>query len=140
MVEIKVNLSVVLPGSTMLSKEECLKTIQKVITTKTGKKKLVVKEVEDWNKMDSHSLKVSDKNGANTEIITFHTRKSKPATQSMNISKEAYNYMIDKNACPEWSKQSAWNKMDKEERLKSHLQRTMEYLGGISYSYQVFED
>ena len=142
--EIKLNLSIELPGSTMLKKEECLKTTHKVIEkkTKAGKiyKKTIKVEVEDWDKMEKHSMRVADKNGTNTEIITFHTRKCKPATQSLNISKEAYEYMIDKDSCPSWSKPSKWTAMSKKERLEAHLQRTVEHLGGTSYTYQVFED
>lgn len=140
MSEIKLSLSVILPGSVMLSKEECLKTTQKTITTKNGKKKTVTKVVEDWDKMEKHTMGVTDTDGTNPEIITFHTRKCKPATQSLNMSKEAYEYMIDKNSCPSWSKPSKWAAMSEKERLEAHLQRTVEHLGGTSYTYQVFGD
>lgn len=143
MSEIKVNLSIVLPGRTLLSKEECLKTTQKVIEKKlkNGKvfKKTVSVQVEDWSKMNKHSMKVEAK-GEKLEIITFYTRQSRPAMQILNISKEAYEYMIDKNCCPSWIKPSRWTTMNKKERLESHLQRTVEHLGGISYTYKVFED
>ena len=141
---VKVNLSIVLKGSTMLSRQECLKTTHKVIEkkTKAGKiyKKTTEVKVEDWDKMEKHTMRVAETNGANPEIITFYTRKCKPTKQSLNISKEAYEYMIDKDSCPLWSKPSKWATMSKKERLESHLQRTVEHLGGISYTYQVFED
>jgi hypothetical protein len=140
MSEIKLSLSIVLQGSTMFSKEGCLKTTQKVITTKNGRKRTVTKVVEDWDKMNKHTIRVTDTNGTNPEIITFHTRKCKPATQSLNISKEAYEYMIGKDSCPSWSKPSKWAAMSEKERLEAHLQRTVEHLGGTSYTYQVFED
>ena len=142
--EIKVSLTVELPGAIMWSKEECLKTTHKVIEkkTKAGKiyKKTIKVRVEDWDKMEKHTVRVTDINGTNPEIIAFHTRKCKPATQSLNISKEAYEYMIDKDSCPSWSKPGKWVAMSKKERLESHLQRTVAHLGGISYTYQVFED
>lgn len=140
MSEIKLSLSIELRGSTMFSKEECLKTTQETITTKNGRKRTVTKVVEDWDKMEKHTMRVTDTNGTNPEIITFHTRKCKPATQSLNISKEAYEYMIGKDSCPSWSKPSKWTAMSEKERLEAHLQRTVEHLGGISYTYQVFED
>lgn len=144
MIDIKLNLSIELPGSTMLSKEECLKTTRKVIEkkTKAGKiyKKTIEVKVEDWDKMEKHSMRVANMGGINPEIITFHTRKCKPATQSLNMSKEAYEYMIDKDSCPSWSKPSKWAAMSEKERLEAHLQRTVEYLGGVSYTYRVFED
>lgn len=122
MSEIKLSLSVELRGRTMFSKEECLKTTQETITTKNGRKRTVTKK------------------GSNPEIITFHTRKCKPATQSLNMSREAYEHMIDKDSCPSWSKPGKWTAMSKKERLEAHLQRTVEHLGGVSYTYQVFED
>lgn len=144
MIDIKLNLSIELPGSTILSKEECLKPTRKVIEKKTraGKiyKKTIEVKVEDWEKMEKRSMRVANINGTNPEIITFHTRKCKPATQSLNMSKEAYEYMIDKDSCPSWSKPGKWTAMSEKERLEAHLQRTVEYLGGISYTYQVFED
>lgn len=144
MIDIKLNLSIELPGSTMPSKEECLKTTRKVIEkkTRTGKvyKKTIWVKVEDWDKMEKHFMRVANTNGTNPEIITFHTRKCKPAKQSLNMSKEAYEYMIDKDSCPSWSKPGKWAAMSEKERLEAHLQRTVEYLGGISYTYQVFED
>ena len=144
MSEIKLSLSIELQGSTMFSKEECLKTTHKVIEkkTKAGKiyKKTIKVKVEDWDKMEKHSMRVTDEGGTNPEIITFHTRKCKPAVQSLNMGKEAYEYMIDKDSCPSWLKPSKWAAMSKKERLEAHLQKTVEYLGGTSYTYQVFED
>lgn len=144
MSEIKLSLSITLLGRVMLSKDECLKTTHKVIEkkTKAGKiyKKTIEVKVEDWDKMEKHTMRVTDTNGFNPEIITFHTRKCKPATQSLNMSKEAYEYMIDKDSCPSWSKPGKWAAMSKKERLEAHLQKTVEHLGGTSYTYQVFED
>ena len=144
MSEIKLSLSIELQGSTMFKREECLKTTHKVIEkrTKAGKiyKKTIEVKVVDWDKMEKHSMKVANTDGPNPAIITFHTRKCKPATQSLNMSREAYEYMIDKDSCPSWSNPSKWAAMSKKERLEAHLQRTAEHLGGISYTYQVFED
>lgn len=144
MSEIKLSLSIELRGSTMFSKEECLKTTHKVIEkkTKAGKiyKKTIEVKVEDWDKMEKHSMRVTNNNGTNPEIITFHTRKCKPATQTINMSKEAYEYMISKDSCPPCFKPREWSTMNKKERLEVHLKRTVEHLGGVSYTYQVFED
>ena len=146
MTEIKVNLSIVLPGSVMFSKEECLKTTQKVIektNKKTGKvyKKTVNVKVEDLDKMNKHSLKVTEyvNDKPVSEVITFYTRKTKPATQSLNICKEAYSSMIS-GECPYWSKPKVWNNLNDKQRLEAHLQRIAEGLGGTSFTYKVFED
>ena len=143
MSEIKVNLRIVLPGRTLLSKEECLKTTQKTIECKTKKgksyKKTISVQVEDWGKMHKHTMKVSEGKGHKPEDITFYTRKSKPALQVLNISKEAYVYMIG-NECPYWIKPKKWETMNRKEKLESHLQRIVEHLGGTSFTYQVLED
>lgn len=144
--EIKLNLNIVLPGRIMFSKEECLKTTQKVIevlNNKTGKtyKKRIKEIIEDFDKMDKHYIKVLDyvNNKTVSETLTFYTRKSIPVTQSLNICKDAYNYMIS-SECPIFSKPKVWNSMSKKERLEAHLQKITESLSGISYTYQIFED
>jgi hypothetical protein len=128
----------------MFSKEECLKTTRKVIErkTKSGKvfKKTIYVQTEDLDKMTKGSVKITDKNGKNPEIITFYTRKCKPATQTINMSKEAYEYMISKDSCPPCFKPREWSAMNKKERLEAHLKRTAEHLGGTLYSYQIFGD
>lgn len=141
--EIKVSLTVTLQGGVMLSKEECLKTTQKTIEkrTKSGKvyKKTINVQVEDWNKMDKHTLKVADKDGKDPEVITFYTRKYKPVTRTLNIYKEAYDYMTSQE-CPKWVKPYKWKQMSPKERLLAHLQRIAEDFGGKILSYKVFDD
>lgn len=141
--EIKVSLNIILQGRVMLSKDECLKTTQKEIikkNNKTGKsyKKTINEIVEDLSKMDKSTIKVSE-NGRNNEVITIYTRKCKPATQSINLYKDTYDYMVSKE-CPEWSKVSIWNQMSKKTKLEAHLKRIAEHLGGKLESYQIFED
>lgn len=141
--EIKVSLTIELQGSTMLSKEECLKTTQKVIKKKdrkTGKVygKSVMAVVEDWDKMNRHTMKVVDK-GTFSEIV-FYTRKSKPARQHINICKSAYIHMTDGNSCPEWSKKSAWIQMSKMQRLEAHMDRIAQDMGGKVLSYDILDD
>lgn len=118
--DIKVSLTIVLKGSTMLSEQECSKN---------------PKESYDYN-----TLVVEDPKTKKRETLHYQTRKCENARQSIQMTKEAYNYMIDKSACPEWEKMFFWTKMSKKQRLESHLKRTMEYFGGISFSYEVFED
>lgn len=141
--EIKVSLNVILPGRIMLSKDECLKTTQKEITRKRKNgqsyKKVIDVQVEDLNKMDKRTIEVADSNGKNKEVLTIYTRKCKPATQSINLYKDTYDYMVSKE-CPEWCKVSMWNQMGKKARLEAHLKQIAEHLGGELLSYQVFED
>lgn len=141
--EIKVSLNITLPGRVMLSKDECLKTTQKEIikkNNKTGKsyKKIITEVVEDLSKMDKSTIKVSE-NGRNNEVLTIYIRKCKPATQSINLCKDTYDYMTSKE-CPEWCKVGVWNQMGKKAKLEAHLKKIAEHLGGKLESYQIFED
>lgn len=117
--DVKVNLNITLPGRVMYSEQECSKN-PKVL-------------------YDFHTKRVIDRN--NKPItISYSTRKCKPATQVIRIYKESYDYMIDGKNCPHWEKPFIWNKMNREQRLRSHLHKTMEDLGGTSFTYVVFED
>lgn len=121
--EIKVSVSIVLQGSTMFTQEEA-KALEKN-QPESGFTKLT---------------QVVENEKGKRKVINYSVRKCKPASQSINISKEAYLDMIDKAQCPEWMKISKWASMSKKERLESHLQRLTEHLGGTSFTYKVFED
>lgn len=141
--EIKVSLNITLQGRVLLSKDECLKTTQKEITKKRKNgqsyKKVIDVQVEDLNKMDKCTIEVADSKGKNYETLTIYTRKCRPATQSINLCKDTYDYMVSKE-CPEWSKATIWNQMGKKARLEAHLKNIAEHLGGKLQSYQVFDD
>lgn len=79
------------------------------------------------------------KKKANTPI-EFYTKDNVLVTQTLNIGKEAYEYMTSAKDCPEWEKMSRWKQMSKDNRLDSHMKRICESLKGLSYSYQVFDD
>jgi hypothetical protein len=95
MIDIKINLSIVLPGRIKLSKQECLE---------------------------------NPKN------------KYKTAKQSLNISKEGYLSMISNKEIPYWSNAKNWSRLNTKERLEQHLQKICESLGGITYSYKIFDE
>ena len=118
--EIKVSLSIVLPGRTILSQQ--------------------VAENKPNESFDTFSMEISDANGLNREIIHVKTRKCIPASQSINISKDGYDAMTDKDNCPHWSKAGTWTSMNAKMRLEAHLKKITEGLGGSSFTYQVFED
>jgi hypothetical protein len=89
--------------------------------------------------MDKHLVKVKVSGQTKPEIMAVYTRKCIPASQSINISKDSYDYMT-KGDCPAFSKPKEWAKLSKKAKLEAHLQSIMEHLGGISYTYQVFDD
>lgn len=117
--EVKIVLDVVLPGRTMLSQQVAENTP---------------------NSFNEFKIEVSGPKGEDREVLTVQTRKSAPASQSLNISKEGYDAMTDKENVPYWSKAGTWAGMNAKMRLEAHLQKICESLGGTSYTYQVFED
>ena len=122
---IKITANFELPGSTMFGKETCQKNLKEC----TKYNYLIV---EDRVKKDK---KIEVKR----EKLQFFTRKSIPALQVINMSEEAYQYMIS-NEVPSFSTKNVWNKMTKEQRLVAHLNETAAYLGGKLVDYTVYPD
>lgn len=123
--EIKVSLSVTLQGSVMLSQEQA-KALEK---EKVG------------TGYDAFSMRVEGlKNGKkDAETITVKTRKCKPAGQSLNLSMDAYEYMIGEEA-PHFVKPRDWWVLTKKQRLEAHLKRIVEGLGGVSFTYTILDN
>lgn len=131
MAEIKVSLTVTLQGRVMMSEQECSKNPK-----------------QNYNEFD---VKVAtSRKGKSPKIDTYHvrTRKTKSASQHLNINLDAYETMTAKDNkkaadamnCPYWSSPAKWFPLSKKQRLEAHLQRICEGLGGTSYTYEVFED
>ena len=121
--KIKVSLSVTLQGSVMLSQEQA---------------KALEKEKEGTG-YDTFSMRVEGKKSdgkKDVQTITVKTRKCKPASQSLNLSMDAYNYMVS-NKAPYFVKPRDWEGLTKKQRLEAHLKRIVEELGGVSFTYFV---
>lgn len=114
-----------LPGSIMFGKETCQKSPKKY----TEINYLIVEG----------KIKVGKKTKIKKEKIQFYTRKSIPALQVINMSEEAYQYMIS-NEVPSFSTKSTWNKMTGEQRLVAHLNETAASLGGKLVDYTIYPD
>ena len=123
MSEIKISVSITLPGGVMLTQAEA-KQLEK---EKTG------------TGFDITKLKVEDKKG-NKDVLSIKTRKYKSCSQSINMSKEAYDYMTSKDSCLPNIKSYMWAKMNKTQRLEAHLDLVCKALKGTSYTYKVFDD
>ena len=124
--EIKVSLSITLPGSVMLSQEQAK----------------ALEEEKVGTGYDTFSMRVEGKNGdgkKDAETITVKTRKCKPAGQSLNLSMDAYEYMIGKEA-PYFVKPRDWERLTKKQRLEAHLKRVVEGLGGVSFTYTILDN
>lgn len=124
--EIKVSLSVTLQGSVMLSQEQA---------------KALEKEKEGTG-YDTFNMRVGGKKSdgkKDVQTITVKTRKNKPASQSLNLSMDAYNYMVS-NEAPYFVKPRDWERLTKKQRLEAHLKRIVEELGGVSFTYAVLDN
>ena len=124
--EIKVSLSITLQGSVMLSQEQA---------------KALEKEKEGTG-YDTFNMRVEGKKSdgkKDVQTITVKTRKNKPASQSLNLSMDAYNYMVSDEA-PYFVKPGDWERLTKKQRLEAHLKRIVEELGGVSFTYAVLDN
>lgn len=146
MIDIKVSLTILVPGANMVSKSEALKSTQKQVYNKAGKP--VYKQgkplmrtvlVEDPEKHDLNSMVITNSKGKVVDRISFYTRKSIPARRSMNISREAYEAMVSE-VYPEWYKQRNWKNLTKEQRLAIHLERIAKNFNGEIEDFIVYED
>ena len=156
------NLTVLLPGSTMVSKQECFKQLKeevkdkkgRVVKDKNGNIKYKTRLVPDPDKHNAHHLKISDDKGE--EVVHFYTRKCMPAKQVLNISSLAYKYFIG-NEAPEdfhvpvgfqpyrplWKvslKDQAWNVLSEKQKLEWHCRRIAMSLGGSLENFTVLPD
>lgn len=125
---IKLSVTVELQGSTMMTPQVCGENPENYDVNR------VFLSVKHYDKKTRKSF-------YRTEPLFFETRKCIPAHQSINMSEEAYEYMISQ-ACPEWYPLgiSKWKKLSPEERLELHLERTCKALNGKSYTYVIFGD
>lgn len=124
--EIKVSLSITLQGGVMYSQEQA-KTLEKE---------------KEGTGYDTFSMRVKGKKSdgkKDVQTITVKTRKSKPASQSLNLSMDAYNYMVS-NEAPYFVKPRDWGRLTKKQRLEAHLKRIVEELGGVSFTYAVLDN
>nr|DAH00684.1 MAG TPA: hypothetical protein [Crassvirales sp.] len=124
MSDVKVSLTVALQGRTMLSQETAD----------------ALEKLSPASGYDKTSIEVSGPDHKDREVIVIKTRKSIPATQTINLSEEAYNYMTSSESCPFFLKQRHWNALKTKERLAIHIERIAQQLGGVVLSCQVLED
>lgn len=181
--DVKINLSIVIPGATMMSEQECSKQLRKPVINKRGKYAgkqardkngnllWYYESVPDLDKYDRHHFTIGlnhNEPNSKPEVITYFTRKSREARQSINMSNEAYvyftssempyNYKAPKNFKPyrpirshkdrktkKWVEgmpieQQAWKVLTPVQRLEWNLNNVAESLGGVMESYTVFND
>lgn len=148
MVDVKVRLSLSVPGAQLLSSQECEENPKDCYNT-------VVVSIE-------HTTKKGKKKREN---IVIKTRKQRLAKQSINISREGYDYMVDPKSPPTQKlakkvvisrvvgkrpdgkpikvteESTVWAaSYSAKQRLEFHLNKVAEHLGAISYTYEILED
>lgn len=124
MSETKLRVSVVLPGGVMYRSSQA-----KALERKNGK----------GSGYDYSRIELRGKDG-NPYHINVRSRKSRPAIQTINMSREAYYYMSGPESCPVGMKPAVWGRMTARQRLEAHLDLTRQQLGGISYTYQILDE
>ena len=133
MVEPKLSLTFVLPGSTMISQQ--------------------VAENKPKKFMEEHKIVLKgykSKKDKGPVIINFMTRKSIPAKQVLRMSKEAYEQIIKKPISPKYSKfisatkgnkpKRLWDTLSEDVKIKKYCELIAQDLGAISFTYTIFED
>ena len=132
MIEPKLSLILVLPGSIMVS--------QQVAENKP-------EELTEEHKMLFKSYKSKKDKGP--EVITFRTRKSMPAKQVLKMSQEAYEAMLEEPTNPKYNKVVAkvkgklirvWDTMSEESRIKKHCELIAHDMNALDFSFNVLED
>jgi hypothetical protein len=139
----KIRLSIVLPGSTLLSQEETCKLQNVVVKTESGKPKIkdgkVVTEptlLPDKHKFDHFEVKVMDR--GKPEVLKVATRKCKPATQVISLSEEAYEYFIDASTTP-YKFKGIWRSLTNNQKVQWHCQQIAEAMGGVLDSFVILD-
>lgn len=122
------------PGATMLSQQEAENKPKQSYNT---------------NKLSVTYTKGKGKHQKNaTEVIVYKTRKTKLASHHINMSKEAYEYMLDTPTSSKFAKivntpkgkKKLWNTFSIKERLKHHFDQIAHDFRAVSYSYEVLGD
>ena len=127
MSEIKVRLSMSVPGAQMLSSQDC--------------EKMSKKDAYDYSTLVvSCKEKKGKKSVIKKETLHINTRKSKPAKQCVSISKEAYDYMTHAKEIPSSKLVRTWANMSNAKRLEYHLSLIAESFNALSYTYEIFDD
>lgn len=132
MSDTKVNLNLTLQGRVMLSHKQA-KAFEEE-KSGTG---------YDTFRLDVEETKISgNKKVTKKETIFPQVRKMTTIKQSVNLSREAYDYMTstDERDCPWFIKPKQWKAMNSKAKLEAHLERIAQQLGAQSFTYNVLED
>lgn len=131
MLEIKVSATFLLPGSTLVA--------EKPISKKGKSKEQLEQLKQEYYRTHKHET-VAFYCNRQRHIIEIWTRVGKPATQKLNLCKEAYDYMISSEGWTEVASKHDWSRTSKKMRVKLHLMHIAESLGGSLLDFAILED
>lgn len=138
MINVIGSLRVELPGGTMWSKQECFEQLideEGNVTTKPIYDRF---NHEHLTVESRHYDKKSKKTIYRNEELHIHTRKGKPAIQSIPITEDGYLGMIED--CPDCLNPKVWKAMDKDARLLWNLEAIAHDLGGKLLDWYISEE
>lgn len=131
MLEIKVSATFLLPGSTLVAEKPI---------SKTGKSKEQLEQLKQEYYRTHKQETVAFYCNRQRHIIEIWTRVGKPATQKINLCKEAYDYMISSEGYVGIVPKHDWSRTSKKMRVKLHLMQIAESLGGSLLDFAILED
>ena len=85
-----------------------------------------------------NTIDLYDKKKKRTETFTYKTSKYKPITQNINMTQEAYQYMLSTPV--EGTSANHWKRMSVKQRIAEHLKEVQANLGANSFEFTIFED
>ena len=131
MIEIKVSATFLLPGSTLVASKPI---------DKKGKTKEQLEQLKQEYYRTHKYETVAFYCNRQRHIIEIWTRIGKPATQKINLSKEAYTYMTSNEGYANVASKHEWVRTSKKMRVKLHLMQIAESLGGTLLDFAILED
>lgn len=131
MLEIKISATFLLPGSTLVAEKPI---------SKKGKSKEQLEQLKQEYYRTHKQETVAFYCNRQRHIIEIWTRKGKPATQKINLCKEAYDYMISSEGYTGIVSKHDWARTSKKMRVKLHLMQIAESLGGSLLDFAILED
>ena len=85
-------------------------------------------------------IKQGDKKILVTKYRTVDDIQAVPASVSVKLTQDAYDYFIS-SECPPWFKdRKSWTGMKPRQRLEAHLRRMSDSRGGTEFTYSILED
>lgn len=87
---------------------------------------------------DINTMEFRNNKNKHTDVVKFKTPQCKPCIQTINMTEEAYKYMLNTST----SNMSAnhWKRMSENQRITEHLKELQHDLDAISFEFTVFED